>query len=70
MVEMSDEEFTMIKDFITTDLGNAIDWEDPNMDEALKEKYIQITQILESFGPEAEAAAASAETNAIAAPGG
>jgi nitrous oxide reductase accessory protein NosL len=67
VVEISDEEFMMINDFITTDLANAIDWEDPNMDQALKEKYVQITQILASFGPEA---AQSADTSAVAAPGG
>jgi hypothetical protein len=50
MVEVSDQEFTMIKDFIVTDLGDAIQWDDPNMDQTLKEKYIQITQILNAFG--------------------
>lgn len=70
MVEISDEEFTMINDFITTDLANAIDWEDPNMDQALKDKYVQITQILSAFGPEADASKQSADTSAVAAPGG
>lgn len=67
MVEVSDEEFTMIKDFVITDLGDAIQWDDPNMDQALKEKYIQITQILNAFGPEA---AQPADSSAVAAPGG
>lgn len=56
MVEVPDEEFTMIKDFLTNDLGGAIDWDAPDTDQTLKEKYIQITQILNAFGPEAEVA--------------
>jgi hypothetical protein len=68
MVEISDEEFTMVKDFITNDLGNAIDWQDPNMDQTLKDKYIQITQILNAFGP--DTTQQSPDTSAVAAPGG
>ena len=66
MVEVSDEEFTMIKDFVINELGGAIDWDAPDTDQALKEKYIQITQILNAFGQEAEGSSAD-ET--AAAPG-
>lgn len=52
MVELADDEFTMIKEFITNDLGNAIQWDDPNMDQSLKDKYINTVQILNSYGPE------------------
>jgi hypothetical protein len=67
MVEVSDQEFTMIKDFIVTDLGDAIQWDDPNMDQTLKDKYIQITQILNAFGP--DTSPQSPDTSATAAPG-
>jgi hypothetical protein len=65
MVEVSDEEFTMIKDFVVTELGDAIQWDDPNMDPALKEKYIQITQILNAFGVDQ----GTSQDTAAAAPG-
>lgn len=66
MVEVSDEEFTMIKDFVITDLGDAIQWDDPNMDQNLKDKYIQVTQILNAFGTDQGTPA----DTATAAPGG
>lgn len=69
-VEMPVEEFTILKKFDTTTLANAIDFNDPNMDEALKQEYIQVIQIWNSYGTEAEAAAQSADTSAVAAPGG
>jgi len=52
MVELGDDEFMLIKQFIVTDLGNAIQWDDPNMDQTLKEDYINTVQILNSYGPE------------------
>lgn len=60
MVELADEEFMMIKQFIVTDLGNAIQWDDPNMDQILKEEYINTVQILNAYGPQ--------QTQDIAAP--
>jgi hypothetical protein len=67
VVEVSDEEFTMIKDFVINELGGAIDWDAPDTDQALKEKYIRITQILNAFGQEAES---NAGDDSTAAPGG
>jgi len=52
MVELGDDEFMLIKQFIVTDLGNAIQWDDPNMDQTLKEDYINTVQILNSYGPQ------------------
>jgi hypothetical protein len=51
-MEMSDEEFTMIKSFIVDDLGNGVDWD--NVPEEFKNKYTEVVQIMNAFGAEQE----------------
>jgi hypothetical protein len=49
MVEISDEEFTIISDFI-----NAIEL-DPNSPDDLKTKYTDALQVVNAFGPAQQA---------------
>lgn len=67
MVEVSDEEFTMIKSFLVDDMA-SVDWESAPDD--FKTKYTNVLQIVNSYGPEQEAAAAASTVDqGVAAPG-
>jgi hypothetical protein len=66
VVEISDEEFTMIKSFMVDDMASSVDWE--NAPDDFKTKYTNVLQIVNSYGPEQEAAAASVDQG-VAAPG-
>jgi hypothetical protein len=48
MVELDDQEFTMIKDFIVNDLGDGVDWE--AAPEEFRNKYTDILQIVNAYG--------------------
>jgi hypothetical protein len=67
MVEIADEEFTIIKSFLVDDMASSVDWD--NAPDNFKEKYTSVLQIVNSFGPEEEAAATSSVDQGVAAPG-
>ena len=50
MVEIADEEFTMIKSFLVDDMGNNVDWEQAPDD--FKNAYTNVLQIVNAYGPE------------------
>jgi hypothetical protein len=52
VVELDDTEFTAIKDFITKDLGDAVDW--GTAPEELKNAYANVIQILNAYGQEGD----------------
>ena len=64
MVEISDEEFTMIKSFLVDDMGNNVDWD--NAPDDFKNAYTNVLQIVNAYGEE-EQQAASVDTG-VAAP--
>jgi hypothetical protein len=64
MVEVSDEEFTMIKSFLVDDMA-SVDWEQAPDD--FKTKYTNVLQIVNSYGE--DQAAQSAVDQGVAAPG-
>ena len=64
VVEVADEEFTIIKDFVVTKLGDAIDWESAPDD--LKSDYTNVVQILNAYGVDQSQSADT--TTAVAAP--
>ena len=55
MVEISDEEFTMIKSFLVDDMGNNVDWD--NAPDDFKNAYTNILQIVNAYGEEEQQAA-------------
>lgn len=50
MVEIDDQEFTMIKSFLVDDMGNNVDWEQAPDD--FKTAYTNVLQIVNAYGPE------------------
>ena len=64
MVEVADEEFTMIKSFLVDDMA-SVDWEQAPDD--FKTKYTNILQIVNSYGE--DQAAAQSVDQGVAAPG-
>jgi hypothetical protein len=64
MVEIADEEFTMIKSFLVDDMGNNVDWEQAPDD--FKNAYTNVLQIVNAYGPEEQQA--STVDQGVAAP--
>jgi hypothetical protein len=64
LVEIADEEFTMIKSFLVDDMA-AVDWEQAPDD--FKTKYTNVLQIVNSYGQ--DQAAAQSVDQGVAAPG-
>jgi hypothetical protein len=48
MVEIADEEFTMIKNFLVDDMGNNVDWNQAPDD--FKTAYTNVLQIVNGYG--------------------
>lgn len=65
MVEIDDQEFTMIKSFLVDDMGNNVDWEQAPDD--FKNAYTNVLQIVNAYGSE-EAQASSTVDQGVAAP--
>jgi len=53
MVEIADEEFTMIKSFLVDDMGNNVDWD--NAPDDFKNAYTNVLQIVNAYGQEEQA---------------
>lgn len=53
MVEIADEEFTMIKSFLVDDMA-SVDWESAPDD--FKNAYTNVLQIVNAYGPEQQQA--------------
>jgi hypothetical protein len=64
VVEIADEEFTMIKSFLVDDMA-SVDWEQAPDD--FKTKYTNVLQIVNSYGE--DQAAAQSVDQGVAAPG-
>lgn len=50
MVELNDDEFMAVKDFITVSLRDKVDWD--SADEEFKNEYTDVLQIVNAFGEE------------------
>jgi hypothetical protein len=66
MVEIADEEFTMIKSFLVDDMGNNVDWEQAPDD--FKNAYTNVLQIVNAYGQEQEQASTATVDQGVAAP--
>lgn len=66
MVEIDDQEFTMIKSFLVDDMGNNVDWEQAPDD--FKNAYTNVLQIVNAYGPEGSDTTTTAVDQGVAAP--
>lgn len=64
MVEIDDQEFTMIKSFLVDDMGNNVDWEQAPDD--FKNAYTNVLQIVNAYGQEAEQQASGVDAGTVA----
>jgi len=64
-MEMDDQEFLKIKDFITNDL-DIFDWE--NAPEDMVSKYAEVIQVVNSYGPDDGQGTGTGTTGTAAAP--
>lgn len=66
MVEIDDQEFTMIKSFLVDDMGNNVDWEQAPDD--FKNAYTNVLQIVNAYGSEGSDTTTAATDQGVAAP--